>query len=145
MSTSRMVLRWQPWLASSEPSTPSATARLWLDAEGCIRDVGDGTGSMLGYERQDLIAHHVSDVLPALAGSAMTAATQVTPRLALFSECGVRLKARHADGGEIPCRLRVERHDAEDEPGVRLDLERVDTPVAKGFGPARSPFPRSPQ
>lgn len=121
------------------------TARLWLDAEGCIRDVGAGTASMLGYERQDLVARHISEVLPALGGSALTTATQVTPRLTLFSECGVRLKARHALGGDVPCRLRIGRQGAGDEPGVCLDLERVDPPDPKGFGHARSPFPRTPQ
>ena len=72
-----------------------------------------------------------------------TAAADIAPRLTLFGECGVRLKARHATGKDVPCRLRVERIPTDGGPMVCVDLERVEMPQEAGFGTAHSPFARS--
>ncbi|MFO1320490.1 MAG: hypothetical protein U1F52_12815 [Burkholderiales bacterium] len=143
MSSSHAVPRWQPWLPQPVASPMASRARLWLDAAGLICHVDGGTDAMLGYERTELLAHHVSSVLPALEGNAMTAAADIAPRLTLFGECGVRLKARHATGKDVPCRLRVERIPTDGGPMVCVDLERVEMPQEAGFGTAHSPFARS--
>lgn len=130
---------------ASVPRLTRAPANLWLDADGRIRDAEAGACSWLAYDRTQLVGCHVSLVLPALNGEAMTPETDISPRLALLGGLGVGLKARRGSGQEVACRLRLERVLTDDGPMVCVELHPLGEPAERSFGASRTPFPLSAQ
>lgn len=78
---------------------------LSLDERGMIHDCSKSCERFFGYERTDLVKHHVSSLFPQLTGVALVQKGQFNPLLNFICRCGQLFQAQNRQGETFPCNL----------------------------------------
>ncbi len=78
---------------------------LSLDERGMIRDCTASCEEFFGYQRQDLLDHHISSLFPQLEGVALVEDGQFNPLLNFICRCGQLFHAQSREGDTFPCNL----------------------------------------
>ncbi len=86
----------------TRPHEPPA---LSLDERGMIHDCSKSCERFFGYQRTDLVKHHVSTLFPQLSGVALVQEGQFNPVLSFICRCGQLFQAQNRQGDTFPCNL----------------------------------------
>jgi PAS domain S-box-containing protein len=78
---------------------------LSLDERGMIHDCTKSCEEFFGYQRPDLLKHHVSSLFPQLAGVALVQEGRFNPVLNFICRCGQLFQAQDRRGDTHPCNL----------------------------------------
>lgn len=78
---------------------------LSLDERGMIHDCSKSCERFFGYQRPDLVKHHVSSLFPQLMGVALVQEGRFNPLLNFICRCGQLFQAQNRQGDTFPCNL----------------------------------------
>lgn len=108
-----------------EPSADYA-AGLLLDEHGIVRDCDSASEMLFGHRRSDMVARHVSMLLPQLAGIELLKDGQPNSKLRFHCRIGVRYQVLKRNGESFPCELFLNRLDNPGSPPLRLIVRRAE-------------------
>ena len=98
---------------------------LWLDNQGIVRDVDGPCETLFDYRRGELVARHVSMLVPELAELDLAPDGEPNATLRFHSRIGVRFQARKRCGERFLCDLFLNRSYSTESPRLRLLLRRA--------------------
>jgi PAS domain S-box-containing protein len=78
---------------------------LSLDDHGLIQDINMLCESTFGYQRQDLVNHHISKLFSQLSDIDLVKDGQVNPSLNYLCRCGHFFQAQNQKGDFVSCNL----------------------------------------
>lgn len=76
-----------------------------LDERGMIHDCTKSCEEFFGYQRPDIVKHHVSSLFPQLTGVALIQEGRFNPVLNFICRCGQLFEAQNRQGDTLPCNL----------------------------------------
>ena len=95
-------------------------AGLLLDEHGIVRDCDSASEILFGHRRSEMVAQHVSMLLPQLADIELLSDGQPNSKLRYHCHIGVRYQMRKRSGESIPCELFLNRLHNPGSPPLRL-------------------------
>ena len=114
------------------PGTPGALnaggeepAALSLDRNGVIYDCNKSAEELFGFRHGDLIAHHISLLLPQLSQTEWLQDGSPNPHLTFLCRIGQLFYAIAHDGSQFNSRLFLIDLNNEERPQLRLIIRRV--------------------
>lgn len=103
---------------------PVPVAGLTLDARGLIDDCDSTAEQMFGYQREQLLGHPVSLVLPELLEGTLCQDGKINSWLIYRSHIGAFFWARSCSGECFPCLIFVSNIGSPSAPHIRIMLRR---------------------
>lgn len=103
-------------LSTEQGEPPSIT----LDERGMILDYSKACEKYFGYQRRDLVWHHVSRLFPQLNGVELVKKGQFNPLLVFLCRCGKIFQAKNIMGDLFSCNLSFVHLEYNGKPTLRL-------------------------
>jgi PAS domain S-box-containing protein len=93
---------------------------LELDESGIIQKCSDDSEILLGYSREELFRHHISELLPQFARIELFKQGKIDPRLDFLCHFGHFFQVQRRDGDSFLSELHLFSINKEEYSGIRL-------------------------
>jgi PAS domain S-box-containing protein len=99
-----------------------APPALSLDDHGFIHDINTSCGKLFGYQRQDVVNHHVSKLFPQFSGVELVKDGNVNSSLNYLFRCGHHFQAQKQQGDIFSSNLSFVRVGSEERRYFRMTV-----------------------